>query len=890
MKNFYRRSLLACALISFVAGMVPALASAASGTLIVGRVLDSTGGLPIAGATVTLETGKAAVANAKTDDGGQFSFANQPPGVYNLAVSATGYQLTVSSDIFITPGQSQANVSIALTRTSTGLRTISSVRVGAQSSLQTTATFNQNIDAATIQTYGYIRSGDALATLPFVNASTSSSLGDDLSISIRGYDPSETATLIDGHPVGPIGAFGQGYDYQLSPFYGISNMEVVYGSGAAGLYAVPTVAGAINFETLTPTRTPQFTASQGFGSFGKAFTGIEATGTAGRLGYALAYGVQGTSGQLTGNPTQWNLLIDPSQCGPQVTDSLPSLRASDIAACSYNVNGNYLLRNAVGKLSYNLTPTTNLTATAYNATMWAESSGNGDTDLVPYPTQNYLNPTAPTVDATPLPNGKPASCNNSYIVLNNSPAGYECMPAAQYNATFFGPAGGGIGRYHDGRQQDYNARVTQQLGPTQLVLDGYVDAYGFDNIKGLAPDANHYTDIYYTHGFLVSDEYAKGRNDLTAGAFLEHQQHIGSNQGQGIVNPDLQLTFTNYFLRDTYTANSKLQIFGDLALQRDQNTATSYLNPRLSFMYRPTTNDVLRVTGGRSASVPDPSNLYGGLQWGAPQSYNPTCGSQLDSIGSGNNPELQPENAVDYEAAYGHRFAPRMVLQADLYSSTELNPLVSGTFPLSTVPAGQLPPNLTDFVQKLQAHCGSSFDESHLGVTDLFNAGSAKYRGYTLDFTIPSGQAVTFDVGYAVQSAAYYGMNDDILVNNATLINGNQIDGIPLQRANLGIGWADPSGWSGSLETFYVGTPNGYNRPPYTYSNFNLAKQISPQLTANFGVLNLFDSNSQQYGLIGLGVFKPENQFGSDTNSFQQGTEEFGLPLRQFWLSLTEKV
>lgn len=857
-----------------------------------GRVLDSSGGLPVPGAAVSLQHGDKIVATTQADADGAFAFNDQMPGVYIIVVKAAGYLNTQSADIFIVPGEAQATVSLAISRAMTGLKTISSVHVSSQNALQTTATINDHLDANVIQSVGYVRSGDALATLPFVNSSTSSSLGDDLSLSIRGYEPSETAVLLDGHPVGPIGAFGQGYDYQVSPFWGLSGVDVVYGSGATGLYAAPTIAGAVNFQTLTPTRTAQFTAEQGAGSFGKLLSGVQATGTLGKLGYAMAYGVQGTSGELVGNPTQTNLLSNPSQCGPTITDALPSIKQADIAGCSYAVNGDYLLRNAVGKLSYNLSPTTNVQATVYNATMWANSPGNGDTDFVTYPEQTYTHPSAPAQDQQTLPSGAQVTCNNSYVVLNDSSAGYQCMPIAQYNATFFGPSGGGPGRYHDGRQQDYHARVTQQLGPTSLVLDGYVDAYGFDNIKGPSPTANHYTDIYYTHGFLMSDEYAKGRNDIIGGAFLEHQQHLSNNIGAGTVGPDLQLSFSTYFLRDTYTPNSKLSLFGDVAVQRDHDTASTFVNPRLSVMFRPTPDDVFRVTGGRSSSVPDPSNLYGGLQYGSPQSYNPTCGSTLDSIGSGTNPLLQPESATDYEVAYGHRFAARTVVQADVYTSNENNPLVSGTFPLSTVPAGDLPDaaTLAQFVAKLQAHCGTAFDQSHLGVSDLFNAGSAKYQGYDLTATIPLGPQITVDGGYAVQSAAFYGMNDNILTNNTTLVNGNQIYGVPLQRANLGIGYADGNGWAGRLDGYYVGAPNGFNRPPYTYFNFNVSKTLPQGLTLNLGVLNLFSSDAQQYGLIGLGVFKPENQFGTDTSSLQQGTEEYGLPLQQVWLSLTEKI
>ncbi len=70
----------------------------------------------------------------------------------------------------------------------------------------------------------------------------------------RGFDPTETATLLDGHPIGPIGAFGGGYNYNVSPFWGLSGVDVVFGSGATGLFGATTIAGAVNFQTINPTQ------------------------------------------------------------------------------------------------------------------------------------------------------------------------------------------------------------------------------------------------------------------------------------------------------------------------------------------------------------------------------------------------------------------------------------------------------------------------------------------------------------------------------------------------------------------------------------------------------------------------------------------------------------
>jgi len=191
-----------------------------------------------------------------------------------------------------------ANQIAAMTRTSLyeQIGTIGHVTVLAQSSLQTSATINESVPASRLQTEDYMRAGDALISLPGVTTQTSSSLGDDMSISIRGFDSSETATLLDGHPIGPIGAFGGGFDYQVSPFFGLRDIETVFGSGATTIYGASTIAGAVDMQTINPTQQQHLLVEQGFGSDGKLLTGLQATGTDQKLGYALSHAVEGTDG------------------------------------------------------------------------------------------------------------------------------------------------------------------------------------------------------------------------------------------------------------------------------------------------------------------------------------------------------------------------------------------------------------------------------------------------------------------------------------------------------------------------------------------------------------------------------------------------------------------
>ena len=62
-------------------------------------------------------------------------------------------------------------------------------------------------------------------------------------------------------------------------------------------------------------------------------------------------------------------------------------------------------------------------------------------------------------------------------------------------------------------------------------------------------------------------------------------------------------------------------------------------------------------------------------------------------------------------------------------------------------------------------------------------------------------------------------------------------------------------------------------------------------MTVNFGVYNLFNSVAQQYGYIGYGVYVPQNftvspRRAAPTSGMQQSSEEYGLPFRQYWLTV----
>jgi outer membrane receptor for ferrienterochelin and colicin len=877
-----------------------------------GRILETSAGLPVGGATVRLYSGSLVLRTTTTVSNGTFSFDDVAPGDYTLLISARGYQTVRSQPLRVSAGQALVEFQTAIAPSTAGLREIGVVSTVSRSTLSTSATINQNVNPGILQDQNYVRAGDVLATLPFVNASTSSSQGDDETIGLRGMDPTETATLLEGHPIGPIGALGSGFDYQLGQFWGFSSISVINGSGATGLYSVPTIAGAVNFDLINPTPQNHLTVTQGFGDNGKMMTGASFTGTANRFGYAMFYGVQGTNGELGPMPILQTGLLGGSQstCPNSPTANAPvyttganpppvppSIFAGDEAACTYNVSGDYFNRNLGGKLTYDIDPKTSIFVSALDQTMWADSTGNGDTDYLTYPfvLQGAQGAIADGNNQITLPNGSTSNCSGSTLAVLMSFQTYTCMTPQQYASAFSGPAGGGIGRFHSAWMQDYHARLTRQIGPGNLVLDGFINNYHYLNVKGLASTgAPQHDDDFFTHGALIGYDYAGNENDASAGVYFQHQQHRSNFGSYNGPFSSYFLSDTVYFLKDTYAPNDRWSFFSDLGFDRSLNTATTNFDPRLSIVYRPTVNDVVRITGGRSTSEPDPSLLYGGYQFNdAVSSFNgfDYCSQQLLApVGSGSTPTLQPEHANDIEAALAHRFGNQATLEADYYNTVETNPILGGTFPLSIVPAADRPSAayLQPFLNKLNGECGTNFTASHLGVSTTFNAAKAYYRGLNVAGTVPFLETFTLDAHYTIQSAYYQDVDDNILINNPLIVNGAQISGVPLHSAGVGLAYNNrPAQFAARVDENYVGGNNSFHRPAYWYANANVSKGIGP-LTFNLGVYNIFNNNASPWGYIGYGTYQPENQFGDgSTTGLEQGSEEFGLPARQIWFTTT---
>lgn len=940
---------------------------------VAGRILETSAGLPVQGAIVELRRRDTVVAKSATAADGSFAINGVAPGDYSVLVTAAHYQPALIPALHVEAGEGTVELQTALIPGVAGLRQIAAVSVNSSASLKSTATINENLNPAVLQDQNYVRAGDALGTLPFVTSTTSNTVGDDENIQLRGFDASESVALIDGHPVGPLGACPQSnnqvtspcpynsngslFDYQLAQFWGLSNISVTLGSGAVGLYGVPTLAGSVNFETLNPTPTDHASFMQGYGDLSHTMTGLEFTGTAGRIGYAGAYAVEGSAGELNGPILQSSMLSgadfnkalggkDAQLCGDTGSGSPsydlygkylpPSLTSSDMNACTIDVGSNYLNKNMLAKLTYQFDPKTSVLVSFYDAGSYANGIGNGQQYYTPYgqmlaqassvlansaagctlskkqnPCNNFTLQSGPNAGAA-------TTCSSTTIaVLNDSSIGYTCLSASQFASAFSGPYDKGPGGYHVDGMQDYHARITRQIGAGTLTIDGYIDDYGEFNDK---PDEDAFLaaeqDMFLTHGALISDEYSGKKDDFSFGVSFQHQMHFtnqwavnlpNTNGGPCFGNCYMAFPFgdTSYFIHDTYDANGHFSIFTDLTLDNSKVSATTSFDPRLSLVYRPNGSNVFRITGGAASISPDPVLYTGGVypETGLALLYNepqggiitdlPTSGAACDSpvpVLQGANNYVKPEDADDIEAAFAHRFPNQATIEIDAYNTIETNPIISGVVPLSSLPAGELtafnaanPGYLAAAEATLTGPGGCGAGPYTLGALVPTNAGQVQYRGLNVSTKIPITRALEIDGNYTVQTSYYWGLSNQVLLNNAGYINGEQFYGIAPQTATVGIGYNNrPGEWTARISGYYVGNNNAYYRPAFWYANANVSKTVGP-ITLNLGILNLFNNDSSLYQLLNAGTPIQQNAY---TPGFTPNSELSLLP-RQIWMTTT---
>ena len=875
------------------------------GATITATVIDVSSELPIAGAAVDLYSGDARVATATTAADGSVVFANRPAGIYHVDVRAQGYGAGRSDDVAVPPGTSSAAIRTVMQRaalTQGPLREIGRVSSAARGqALQTSSTINADVSIDRIVRQNYVRYGDSLYVLPGVNLSSQdSAVGDDLALNVRGIGTSETQVLLDGHPIGPFGAGGGSYNLQLSPFFALRNVSVIYGTGAQGIYGVDAIGGAVDLQLLNPTRTPQAQLIQGFGNQGKMESGLLATGTLGRFGYALENSVSGTYGQFApGMRTQTGNL------GADIT-------SANVAANTYPVSAAYTIRDNLAKLSYAFSPRTSASLTYYGAYSYDDKTGNGDNDAIAYEEQ-YYNAQQTIAQAAgapiPAPDGTTpcapyaSTSTPAFPIATN--AGNHCYTIGDYARLTSGPAGGGPYRFQQDKLIDYTLRLTHQAGIHVFDAAMYTDDYSVAATRTLSPSESRFV----TFGFSAGDNILMGRNTFGVGLTGERQQVTGNNRGK--FQPVLGQATTNYYLKDEFDFSPRVTAFANLWWKHSSVERSTTFDPRLSLVVRPTSNDVVRVTAGRGDDFPSVAITGNVANFTDPGAVNVKCGD-LTSIGTAPGEALQPETATDIELAIGHRFHADSQVQVSFYDTSIRNQIINSQFILSQVPSLMNDPlfqanlnGVNGYLAKFNKACPqfavnpltSAGQLAPLVTVQTYaNAASGRYRGIEIGGRTRVSPRLYFDYSYDVQSAYQTGFSNFFLLNNGNVIPGAQISGVPLHKGSIGADLNDGHGLELRLDGFYVGPNNGYNRPSYTFFNGALTKQLR-NTTINLGVQNMFNQATQDYGLVGLGNYQPFNSVflaanaGSiPPNALAEGSERFGLAPRSIMLTIMQRV
>lgn len=875
---------------------------------IVGTVADATTGLPLPNVDVRVVGSSLAT---RTDAAGRFTLAALPPGSYRLSLNLQGYQPAISEPISV--GATVIRATLSMQQGKNGLRTIAVTSARSSDSLQQSSTFTKTLNMETLQQQGINRAGDALRTEPGVNngiPGDTAALADDLQLNIRGIGTLETLAAIDGHPIG-YGIQG-GFNYQLSPVYPYRNVSVLYGSGGSDLVGVNAIGGVINFQTLDPTPGVAATFAQGYGTFQQLSTSATSTGAAGHLGYAVALGVSSLNGPFR-NATFY-------QPGAAFDQSVLSGPVHDLGI--YTDNSLAVTRASLVKLQYNFTPNSSLTLTSVGENRWVDKTGNGDGDYLSYAPalafgeqllSEYNPKSFPNLPKCPKgtfvgtnANGQP----NGFGPNGQPDGGVTCQTPQQYAA--FNTGWDGAGPAWQSLKLNDNAMDYRFAGSNSVVHVGVFNSY-YENLidrtfqlPNFAPPISPFypgnSGFWYNisvneTGAIASDDLLWKNNDFEFGTSYMNSTYVTELNNGALGSP--VISDTSYFIRDVYhPQESPFAAYANLWQKHSTATDTSYLDSRLSAIYRLTPRDQVRASVGSTTTQPSANMLdqpfspspVGGAGGGPPI----TCGG-LNSIGGAPSTLLQPEDGVDDDLAFVHRWHGDTQIQLTLYNTNVYDKIYSTIVPLSQTGTAFIPPAyLALETQAVAAKCGSAVAPSLLGVTGNFNVGTLRAQGADLSGRWRISRPLYLDYDWALTSTILLGANTQLLQANTTLIQNGQLPRLPLHTFNGSVDYTFGNGLDARYTLYTVSVNNTKSLPAYDYSDFSMAYPAGHGWVLTGTVLNLFNQWATIAGLRYEGVPLPLNGYATPGSYAQytgaNATEQFGLPFRTIYFSLQKSI
>ncbi len=291
-------------------------------------------GTPLVKATV-LATSAGTTRETTSDETGHFTLT-APPGTYRIAASERGFApITVSVD---------ANRDVSLQLSLEPLDSPKLRQIGAASSDGRLLPIAGTIPSIAVTRAEFDAVGDdriveglqdlpgATFTRPDGGAASAIAV-----VSLRGPDPSESLLALDGQLLND----GNTGDLDLSrlPVAAFSAVDVTEGLGPQDSNGSNTFGGAINLITLRPTKEAHESFQYSGGSFGQSEASFNATGTAGRFGYAAALDDQNESGYVNQTvPLYSSTNADCSPCATPLGSAVASHTALGTLTYAFSQN------------------------------------------------------------------------------------------------------------------------------------------------------------------------------------------------------------------------------------------------------------------------------------------------------------------------------------------------------------------------------------------------------------------------------------------------------------------------------------------------------------------------------------------------------------------------
>jgi outer membrane cobalamin receptor len=764
--------------------------------LVSGNV-HSPSGAPIAQAQIVL-SGPVNV-RATTDAKGAFA-VQVSPGRYTVGANAGGF-IAIQADIGEIDRDSTVDVALE-PADSPKLRTIGEVRVNGGYGLVRSAVPEMSVSRAEMDALGYSAVMQGLQQIPSVviqhpdsGAPTAPAV-----VSLRGPDPSESLVTLDGQVLND----GNTGDLDLSQFAvpAFNSVNVTEGLGPTDSEGSNTFGGAVNLVSLQPTQQDHIAVSGSAGSYGTTQMWLNATGSIGKLGYAVAGNVYQSAGQVD-RYTQ----VYPSNNAPSKRCKLVWFDAGNAAQpqnCPVLTHLGSSINAKLGlvNLDYNFSQRADAGVRIFTLGDFRDESS-----AVNGVAGNPFEPCDPTDSSAPL-----------------CPSGFTSTPNPRY--------GDNVGTGNAVFTQNiraYDAYSRSVLGSGTLLAEFYANDNDVDLSGGSGAtspyDVSH-QDKRYNEALSWGRTFETG--EFTFGGYAR-QESLAANGIDGTLSQSVNA----YFARGAQQFG-RLRLSGGL-YEADYSTFGSTLDWRLGLSYDLNASNVIHASAGTGFRAPllieryyFPPVLVNGKP--QPNPGLPPPDQNCVVAGQG-NPDERPEHATEYELGYSHLFSTQSDLDVSLYRSN-LRDTIENYYPFGA--------------------CNSKLGYAY---EIPINIGNAVYEGAEVRYRqgFPR-QRLTMVLSYGLNVAYPYSLGPNVSnpTSGGSLVDDEQFLGVPQQQGSAMLTWAQ-NGWHASTAATFSGRNNPLNQQPYTIVDGAIGHDFG-RLDVTLAASNIFNAVSGPFTQYLAGV------------------------------------